>query len=140
MQHPDGHVLLTRLSVLIPTMLHRAVSPRHSAACSKQQAHPCSAQPARDAAMRQALTQPGPHQYARHLLSPCCFSIWPRMTWMMRSKMEVRSAWKARQCKHDLKMTSAARGLPLWKPMGLLMAARQQALHVGLELLLELLL
>jgi hypothetical protein len=40
-------------------------------------------------------------------------------TCMMRSNTLVLSAWKALHCRHALNTTSAARGLPLWKPMGL---------------------
>mmetsp|Transcript_11593 Transcript_11593/g.24865 ORF Transcript_11593/g.24865 Transcript_11593/m.24865 type:complete len:508 (-) Transcript_11593:2843-4366(-) len=55
-------------------------------------------------------------QYARKALSSCCRSIWLPMTPMMRSKSEVRSAWKERHCKQQRNTMTAARGRPLWKP------------------------
>lgn len=44
-----------------------------------------------------------------------------------RSKQLVLSAWNNLQCKQALKITKAARGLPLWKPMGCCKALSRRA-------------
>mmetsp|Transcript_5600 Transcript_5600/g.17016 ORF Transcript_5600/g.17016 Transcript_5600/m.17016 type:complete len:279 (-) Transcript_5600:412-1248(-) len=53
-------------------------------------------------------------QYDSAALSSWRRSIWLPMTPMTRSKRLVRSAWNARHCRQQRKMTMAATGRPLW--------------------------